>query len=217
MIIMRKWPVWTVLLVLACLGPRVQTTGRGVERARAPDWMYQNWEPVSPASTGRYLGKFRVTFYWVVNEADYPPSRSVPLYDASGRLLGRFSSAFIRAFKTESAARLRDGRKISYLKLQNRAQVVDEFLGNGGHTLVALKSVAVDPRVVPLGSRLYIPQASGVIVNGQPVTGVFYAHDIGSAIKGKRIDIFLAAKEHMQAFSAAGMGSSSSVDVYLLE
>lgn len=216
---MRRIAIWAILLASACLGPKMQTAAnsRAPAGQPAPDWLYQQWEPAADVATGRYLGKFRVTFYWVVEEEDYPVSPSVPLYDTQGRLLGRFSSAFVKAFKTESAARLRDGRRISYLKLRDRAQVVNEFLGHGGHTLVALKSVAVDPRVVPLGSRLYVPQAGNVVIDGQPLTGVFYAHDIGSAIKGKRIDVFLGVKEHMQAFSAAGMGSSSSVDVYLLE
>lgn len=217
---MRRIAIWATLLAAACFGPRVQTVGTSQIPAgqAAPDWLYQQWNPAgADVATGRYLGRFKVTFYWIVREEDYPASRSVPLYDTQGRLLGRFSSAFVRAFKTESAARLRDGRRISYLKLRNRAQLVDEFLGHGGHTLVALKSVAVDPRVIPLGSRLYIPQAGNVVIDGRSLTGIFYAHDIGSAIKGKRIDIFLGAKEYMQAFSAAGMGSSSSVDVYLLE
>ncbi|MBM3315639.1 hypothetical protein FJY71_07385, partial [candidate division WOR-3 bacterium] len=179
---MRKWPIWATLVLSACLGPKVQTTAQEPGRQEAPGWMFQQWEPAPDAPLGRYLGKFKVTYYWVVNEEDYPAGSGAALYDIQGQLLGRFSAAFVKAFKTESAARLRDGRKISYLKRRNRAQVVDEFLGNGGHTLVELKSVAVDPRVIPLGSRLYIPQAGGVVVNGRPLTGLFYAHDIGSAI-----------------------------------
>ena len=117
----------------------------------------------------------------------------------------------------EAAAQLRDGRMISYLKMANRAKVVDRFLGCGGHTLTAMKSIAVDPRIIPLGSVVYIPQAEGVTVDGQVLNGVFYAHDVGSAIKGKHIDVFVGRKQNMDAFSSAGMGSSSSVDVYILE
>ena len=44
-----------------------------------------------------------------------------------------------------------------------------------GHT------IAVDPKVIPLGSRVYIPQFNKI----------FIAEDCGSAIKGNRIDIFM--------------------------
>jgi len=45
-------------------------------------------------------------------------------------------------------------------------------------------TVAVDPRVIPLGSRLYIPALAAT-----PSGGWFVADDTGGAIKGKRIDI----------------------------
>lgn len=211
---MRKWPVLTLLLVSACLGPRVQTSRFG--GSVPPPWLYERWEPAPSAPVGQYLGKFKITFYWVVNEADYPDTKSVPLYDESGNLVGRFSRAFVQAFKMESAARLRDGRCISYLKKRDRVRVVTEFLGYG-HTLKELRSVAVDPRIIPIGSRIYIPLAERVVVDGTQHTGVFVAHDIGSSIQGKRIDVFLGDKRDMTAFASAGMGSNSSVDVYLLE
>ncbi|MDD2212349.1 MAG: 3D domain-containing protein [Bacilli bacterium] len=44
--------------------------------------------------------------------------------------------------------------------------------------------VAVDPRVIPLGTRLYIDKY-----------GFATAADVGSSIKGKRIDVFLETKE----------------------
>jgi 3D (Asp-Asp-Asp) domain-containing protein len=158
-----------------------------------------------------------VTFYWAVDETEYPDTKSHKLYAADGSLLGAFSSAFIRAFKVEAAAILRDGRRVSYLKRANRAEVVDRFLGCGGHRLTEFKSIAVDPRLIPLGSRVYIPQAENVVVDGRPISGVFYANDIGSAIKGKHIDVFVGRRQNMTAFNSAGMGSSSSVDVYILE
>ena len=42
-------------------------------------------------------------------------------------------------------------------------------------------TIAVDPKVIPLGTRVYIPQFGKV----------FVAEDTGSAIKGKKIDIFM--------------------------
>lgn len=179
--------------------------------------MYQEWGIAESVPTGRYLGKFKITYYWAVEEAEYPTSSAQPLYLSDGSLLGRFSSAFIKAFKTEAAAKLKDGRCISYLKRRGRAQVVEKFLGYGGHKLEELKSIAVDPRLIPIGSVVYIPQAENVVVDGKPQSGIFYAHDIGSAVKGKHIDIFVGSKGNMAAFSLAGMRSAGSVDVYVLE
>lgn len=42
-------------------------------------------------------------------------------------------------------------------------------------------TIAVDPNVIPLRSKVYIPQFGKV----------FVAEDVGSAIKGNRIDIFM--------------------------
>lgn len=50
------------------------------------------------------------------------------------------------------------------------------------------RTVAVDPRQIPLGSLLYIESDS-------PLVGGFYvAEDIGGAIKDNRIDIFISDK-----------------------
>ncbi len=204
-------------LVSGCIGPHVQTTPVQPTKQLPPAWLFSGTSPDQEIKAARYLGKFKVTYYWVVEEKDYPQSRAVPLYTPDGKLLGRFSSAFVRDFKIESCARLRDGRCISYLKRQDRAQVVDKFLGHGGYTLTELKSVAVDPQVIPLGSTIYIPEAENVVVNGRRLSGVFYSHDIGSAVNGRHIDIFLGKKENMSAFASAGLKSSCSVDVYILE
>ncbi len=215
---MRKWAIGLFLLMSACFLPRAQTTSSLVRAGvRPPDFIFAGQHDSSGIPQARYLGRFKVTYYWAVDETEYPTSRSSPIYLADGQLLGRFSSAFVKAFRVEAAARLRDGRRISYLKRANRAQVVDQFLGYGGHRLTELKSIAVDPRLIPLGSIVYIPQAENVSINGQTLGGVFHAHDIGSAIKGKHIDIFVGRKQYMDAFASAGMASASGVDVYVLE
>ena len=46
--------------------------------------------------------------------------------------------------------------------------------------------VAVDPRVIPLGSQLYIESEDGSYVYGYAV-----AADTGGAIKGNKVDIYL--------------------------
>jgi len=215
---MQKWAVGLFLLVSACFLPRAQTTSSLIRAGvQPPDFLSSGSRDSAGAPSVRYMGRFKVTYYWAVEENEYPTSRSSPIYLADGQLLGRFSAAFVKAFRVEAAARLKDGRRISYLKQSDRAKVVDEYLGYGGHKLAELKSIAVDPRLIPVGSVVYIPQAENVAVDGRTLSGVFYAHDVGSAIKGKHIDIFVGRKQNMDAFTSAGMGSSSGVDVYILE
>jgi len=171
--------------------------------------------PATPDA--RYLGRFKTTFYWIVEEKDYPDTKQVPLYDTKGNLLGKFSKKFVADLKIEAAGRLRDGRNISWLKKAGRVHVDSLFLGVQGYKLTELKSIAVDPRVIPIGATVYIPQAEGVVVNGERLNGLFRAHDIGSAVQGKHIDIFVGSRSNVEAFKAAGVLSTGSVDVYLLE
>ena len=49
------------------------------------------------------------------------------------------------------------------------------------------RSLAVDPAVIPLGSRVYIPAYRAI--NG----GWFRADDVGGAIQGRHVDVFRTA------------------------
>lgn len=54
-----------------------------------------------------------------------------------------------------------------------------------GKPAIPYQTIAVDPKVIPLGSKVYIP---GI--------GWCLAHDTGSAIKGNRIDVAMDSKEN---------------------
>ncbi len=66
--------------------------------------------------------------------------------------------------------------------------------------------VAVDPRVIPLGTRLYIESADGRYTYGYAVAG-----DTGGAIKGNRIDLYMDTKSECLNFGVRN------VKVYVLE
>jgi 3D (Asp-Asp-Asp) domain-containing protein len=167
---------------------------------------------------GVYAGKFRVTFYWMVEEDQYAGSANAPLYTADGKEIGRFTPQFVKDFRVESCALLRNGTIISYLKQADRCSVVESPIGANGFSLTALKSIAVDPSIIPVGSTLYIPQAEAVMVNdGKMHDGVFRAHDIGGAIKGNRIDVYVGVKSNMSYFSSTSLCRPGYVDVYLLQ
>lgn len=56
-----------------------------------------------------------------------------------------------------------------------------------GHTLYSARAIAVDPRVIPLGSKVKISFKDPEM---QKYNGVYTAVDTGGAIKGSRIDLF---------------------------
>lgn len=56
-----------------------------------------------------------------------------------------------------------------------------------GHSLESAKCIAVDPTIIPLGSKVQL------IFDDEykHLNGVYIARDTGGAIKGKRIDLFM--------------------------
>jgi len=66
--------------------------------------------------------------------------------------------------------------------------------------------VAVDPKVIPLGSRLYIESANGSFVYGYAV-----AADTGGSIKGNKVDLYMETRSECLSFGVRN------VKVYVLE
>lgn len=81
-----------------------------------------------------------------------------------------------------------------------------DYLGNA----LKLGTIAVDPKVIPLGTKVYI---TGYDFSGLPVGGLIgTASDIGSAIKGNRVDIFVpGSRSFVSEFGV------QSVKVYILK
>lgn len=66
--------------------------------------------------------------------------------------------------------------------------------------------VAVDPNVIPLGTKLYVAS-----LDGSPDYGFCVAEDTGGAIKGNKIDLFFETPEEVAKFGRR------KVKVYILE
>ena len=56
-------------------------------------------------------------------------------------------------------------------------------------------AIAVDPEVIPLGTKMYI-----VSNDGEYIYGIATAEDIGSAVKGNKIDLYFNTFEECYAF-----------------
>ncbi|TCZ75356.1 hypothetical protein E0485_18255 [Paenibacillus albiflavus] len=81
-----------------------------------------------------------------------------------------------------------------------------DYFGNS----LKLGTVAVDPNVIPLKSKLFIV---GYSYTGMPINGMMaVASDVGGAIKGNKIDIFLpGSMSYVQQFGL------QNVKVYVLK
>lgn len=56
---------------------------------------------------------------------------------------------------------------------------------------IAMRTVAVDPRVIPRRTRLFIRETVGLeLADGTRHDGYWYASDTGGAIKGAKIDLY---------------------------
>jgi len=83
----------------------------------------------------------------------------------------------------------------------------DKYYGiTASGTKVRKGVVAVDPRVIPLGTKLYVES-----LDGSKDYGFCVAEDTGSAIKGNRIDLFFNSAEEVKRFGRR------QVKVYILD
>jgi len=164
--------------------------------------------------------QWALRFYWMVLEADYnepgspnaprsgrgkekvPENTRVDLYTPLGFFLGRVTERLAWAVRLEGSLLMEDGRVISYAGKCNygygtcfeQLDIAEHPFGRGAHKrpLTPFKSVAVDPRLVPIGEPLYIPEFDGLVLpDGSIHDGCVRADDTGGGIKKRKMDFFV--------------------------
>ncbi len=76
-----------------------------------------------------------------------------------------------------------------------------------GCRVVAMRTVAIDSKVIPRRTKLFIKETVGLpMPDGGKHDGYWYASDIGGAIKGLKLDLF-------SGFGAASMKTFRSIDL----
>lgn len=93
--------------------------------------------------------------------------------------------------------------------------------GEDDHRLVPLRTIAVDPTVIPFGTVLYIPAARGVVVEVSPGIwvkhdGFFFAGDEGPGIKGRHIDVFCGVSAESCFPDLASRAGGHVFDAYII-
>lgn len=161
-------------------------------------------------SGGRRLGKFRNTYYDFPVERDYD-GRGVALFDSSCRRIAEVPEHFHDAVCVQGSGLLDDGRPVSFARRDCRCaklcprtgqRICFEALnghdypwGRGamGRAIAPLLTVAVDSKVIPLGTSLYIPEYVGMprdLDETAAHDGCFIAQDRGLKVRGQHVDVF---------------------------
>jgi 3D (Asp-Asp-Asp) domain-containing protein len=149
------------------------------------------------------LANFRLSFYWLAYESDYANEPyDTTLYTRDGYFLGRFPRTFVYELRLEGSGVLRDGRVLNYdgdcrfgVGTCFRTLERGEFpLGRGvqNRPLEPFRSIAVDPRYIPIGSPVFVPELVGLrLPDGTRHDGCLRADDQGGAIRLRKIDYFV--------------------------
>lgn len=176
------------------------------------------------------IGLFRPSYYWVALETNDGQPRNQPLLDENGHTLQMVSAKFLAELRMEGTGRLMNGKLVNFKTRITKPDGTTESrwrwcgpeapygYGFGDLLLVPFRSVAVDPTVIPLGSRVYIPAARGTpLPNGTLHDGFFAAVDIGSAIVDKKIDIFTSYGNQAAVFESFGLETGKMSKVYIVK
>ena len=169
-------------------------------------------------------GRARLTFYWVADETapQYRGKTPAVLRDPAGRVLAHTTRKFKLDLVRQGSGWLRDGRTVIFVKRigdESRFRVTKSKygLGSNGCRLIPYKTIAVDPRFVKLGTKVYIPQLKGAqLPDGTIHDGMFIASDRGN-FRGPHVDVFVGASSPgPRPFTRMGYGSRSHVTVYIV-
>jgi 3D (Asp-Asp-Asp) domain-containing protein len=161
--------------------------------------------PPSPPSHGESIGDFQITFYVLSEEASHQSGAGeVALYRKDGSLIGSYPRAFVEDLKLQGSARLSSGDILAYAGscsygpgtcyriLSKKRYPWGQ--GASGRALRVMQSVASDPRVVPFGTKIYIPELDGAVFGGKTYDGCFSVDDTGGGVKGFQLDLFAGTR-----------------------
>lgn len=187
----------------------------------------------------RPLGPFTITFYYVIGEDEVAPARVanenrnggdaetelaamtpdlVTLYGGVRcEPIAEVSREFASQLAVQGTGKLHDGRVLNIwgpcnCKRSPCFKVTQAQWGTAGtgKPLQPFRTVAVDPRVVKLGSWLYVPLLEGRTMPGRGPWGGYVhdgcvmADDTGGHIVGNRLDLFVGRKGYFLGLSGSG-------------
>ena len=176
------------------------------------------------------LGLFNITFYYVIGEeeviakakakaandnagedtelAAVTPPEMVTIYAKNQcEPIAEVSREFAHQLRVQGTGKLKDGRVLNVwghcsCETSPCYKVIEHQWGTAGsgRPLQPFRTVAVDPKLIKLGSLLYVPLLEGRVMPGRAPWGGFVhdgcvvADDTGGGIKGEQLDLFVGKK-----------------------
>jgi len=153
-------------------------------------------------------GTFRNTYYDFPAESASSP-KAAKVFDATCKLIQPVAQEFHDQVCVQGSGRLSTGETISFARRdcacaaicpRTNQKICFEKLdakrfphgrGATGDPVTPLRSVAVDDKVIPLRTPLFIPEYKGLPgPGGKPHDGCFLAEDRGLKVVGRHVDIF---------------------------
>lgn len=147
------------------------------------------------------------------------PSDNVTLYSDvdSCEPIAEVSREFANQLALQGTGKLKDGRLLNIWGRCNCDhspcfKVTDTQWGTAGSgkSLQPFRTVAVDPRIIKVGTLLYVPLLEGRTMPGRSPWGGFVhdgcvvADDTGGGIDGNQLDLFVGRKAYFLGISGSG-------------
>ena len=150
---------------------------------------------------------FRNTYYDFPREG--PGAKDAVVFDAACAPIARVTQKFHDQVCVQGSGRLGTGETVSFARRdcacaavcpRTAQKICFERLdparfphgrGATGSAITPMRTVAVDTAVIPLGTRLFVPEYAGLPKpDGSTHDGCFVAEDRGLKVVGRHIDLF---------------------------
>lgn len=162
---------------------------------------------------------FGNTYYFFPKESSYERTDLVPLHDPECQVIADVPAAFLKQLKIQGSGQLSSGQTVSYGSHScgcgdddNGHSFCFDVLskkrfpwGRGamGTPVKPLRTIAVDRKVIPLGTPVFVKEFVGAPITkgGEKHDGCFVAADVGGGVRGNHIDIFTGPRVHLNRWS----------------
>lgn len=164
---------------------------------------------VFPSLYSGEVQKVELTYYWRVPASvqESITHSKMEVKNSKGEVIGHTDEPTLRKIWIEGSGFINDGKLINLVDAKTfetaTYMLVDKKkypwgLDARGNGLKPLKTIAVDPEYIPLGSTVYIPEFedNGKVPLLTGHNGCFIASDTGHSFKGKKIDLFSGSREN---------------------